>query len=108
MNLKSDKVEVDFTPAIGIALMAAEEVYRKYDRVVTITSGSERSAKHSITSLHYSGNAVDIRTQNPINGIQYFDDPIKIKTEIKKKLNIDFDVLFEHDHIHMEYQPRGR
>ena len=107
MNLKSDHVILsNLQPQMLIALMAADEVYRKYDRVLTITSAND--SEHALKSFHYSGNAVDLRIQNPINSVQYFSDPQDVCSQIKRKLNVDFDVIYEGDHFHIEYQPRKR
>lgn len=94
------------SPQIVFALFIAEQVYQQFGKEVTITSMNDSS--HSDTSLHYAGQAVDIRTQNPINGIQYFEDPHEVIRRIKDRLNGDFDVMFEGDHIHLEYQPRKK
>lgn len=115
MRLKSNQVSLlGVVPQVFFGLDRVEEVYRDFGREVTITSGSESTTEHSPTSLHYSGQAVDIRTQNPINGMAYFDDPYEVVRKIKEKLNHDFDVLYEEkfiegkkvSHIHLEYQPR--
>lgn len=103
MRIKDDSVEVaGIRPELMFGLYVADEVYRSVgvDMVVTsITDG-----RHSLTSLHYAGQAADIRIRNlPPN-----TSPATIAKEIKSRLNIDFDVVVEPDHIHLEYQPRRR
>jgi uncharacterized protein YcbK (DUF882 family) len=51
-------------------------------------------------SLHYSGNAIDLRT----------NDITKVKAEeftkkLKEKLGSGYDAVLEGDHIHLEYDP---
>lgn len=55
---------------------------------------SIRDSNHSLGSLHYDGNAVDIR---PLN-----KTPI---SDIRIKLGIDFDIVDEHNHWHIEFDP---
>lgn len=105
MQLKSNHVNLaGLSPQIVLALFIAEQVYQTFGREITITSLND--SVHSETSLHYAGQAVDLRTQNPINGMKYFDDPLEVVRRIKSRLNQDFDVMYEGDHIHIEYQPR--
>ena len=76
--------------------------YHQYETNLVVTSCND--GHHSLTSLHYSGNAVDLRTRNlPDNITGHI-----VRDEIKKNLNIDYDVVLESDHIHLEYQPRRR
>lgn len=115
MQIKSSNVNLSgMSPQLLLGLFVAEQVYQTFGKEVTITSMND--SVHSETSLHYSGNAADLRTQNPINGIRYFDDPHEVVRRIKSKLTGDFDVLYEEKtiqgkvvgHIHMEYQPRRK
>lgn len=86
-------------PQIVLAILIAESVYRSFGRdLLFITSISD--GIHSPNSLHYSGNAVDLR----IMGIDPF-----IVTNIKNKLSAylgdNYDVVLEKTHIHIEYDP---
>ena len=46
---------------------------------------------------------------NPIFGYYLAHSVLKkYQDDIKAKLNKDFDVILESDHIHLEYQPRKR
>lgn len=103
MRLKDDSVELKaLSVPMLFALVVADQVYREhgYDCVVT----SANDAHHSETSLHYAGEAVDLRTRM----IESEDEQKQIRDQIKGKLNIDFDVVLESDHIHLEHQPRRR
>jgi len=83
-----------------LGLMVADEVYKNAGYELTITSLMDGT--HSATSLHYSGCAVDLRTRN----ISSDEQKKLIVVQMKQKLGIDFDVILESNHIHMEYQPR--
>lgn len=82
------------------AVYVAKEIYRKHGLHLTITSGLE--GVHSSTSLHYVGLAVDLRTSN----IQSRDHAIQITEEIREALGSDYQVIYESNHIHIEYDPR--
>ncbi len=124
MRLKKDASIVGIRPEIAVACQTVETVYERLaiwkpfefelgdrgpmpdprDCELVLTSGTQ--GRHSTTSLHYAGAAVDFRTHNVSNGRQ-------LRDEIDERLGLDFDVLFEHDgesneHLHVEFQPRRR
>lgn len=104
LSLKSNVKLDPISPQIVLAIMVCQSIYDywKFDCVIT----SMNDSKHSDRSLHYKGNAFDLRTKNlPEN---YKD---KIFLEIKQSLTEDFDVIFEgrgtvNEHIHVEYDPK--
>lgn len=101
MRLKDDSVNpVGLRPELLFAIMVAKDVYlnRGYELVIT----SLNDATHSETSLHYSGCAVDLRT-TVINPNEDWDS---VARQIKRRLNKHYDVLNEHNHIHIEWQAR--
>jgi hypothetical protein len=53
-------------------------------------------------SFHYSGLAVDIRT----NDVPPADVP-RLIARIKSCVGDDFDAILETDHIHIEFQPKN-
>lgn len=99
MRLKDNSVRVGNT-SIGcwIGLTIANEVYKEWGLEFVWTSGDD--GWHSMTSLHYNGDAADIRIYDVNNDV--------LVREIKSRLNIDYDVLLEDNHIHLEFQPRRR
>lgn len=100
MKIKKGVSLNGLTTQILLALFIAERVWDEYGQELVITAGSE--GKHSVDSLHYSGNAVDLRTR-------YFYNPEQIKEVarvLRIKLGTDFDVVVHKTHIHIEYQPR--
>ncbi len=62
-----------------------------------------RGLKHSATSLHYAGAAVDLRTKD-MGGAE----AKRAHKMLQEALPEDFDVILEGNHIHMEWQPRYR
>ncbi|MBA7495086.1 hypothetical protein ES702_05665 [subsurface metagenome] len=78
------------------ALGTISVIFWKYGHELVITSTYE--GDHSPGSLHYSNDAVDIRA--PVNRAG------EIFAEIRELLGVDFDVVDEVDHIHIEYDPK--
>ena len=69
--------------------------------VMTITSGND--GVHKKNSKHYNNEAVDIRTRD-------MSEQNKVLTQlwIKKWLGLNYDVILESDHIHIEYDPKQK
>ncbi len=65
--------------------------------VMTITSGND--GLHMKESKHYENNAIDIRTRDMNNRNRTFK-------EIKRDLGVNYDVILEETHIHIEYDPK--
>ena len=91
---------------IVLAMIIADNVLRSFEsNDLVITSICE--GKHSRGSLHYIGHAFDIRlpsldtTKNLIIVNKLNDALNAHSTNLKS-----FDVVLEHNHIHIEYQPK--
>ncbi|MCK9282015.1 MAG: hypothetical protein M0P71_15435 [Melioribacteraceae bacterium] len=82
-----------------IAFIIVNEVFRYFDYQFVVTSVTD--SKHSNKSLHYSGNAFDLRTRH-IKDSKMIDSIVNV---IKQRLGKHYDVILETDHIHIEYQP---
>lgn len=91
-------------PELILALYVADEVYREAGVEEGIVITSMNDATHSETSLHYAGAAADIRIRSLPDSMS----PAQTAKAIKARLTVDFDVVVEADHIHIEYQPRRR
>ena len=65
----------------------------------TITEGT--GGKHGFRSLHFSGNAIDVRTRHLEES-----NKRKVRDIIAARLNEEFDVILEKTHIHVEFQPK--
>ena len=83
-----------------LAILVAEGVYNEHGTDLVLTSVND--GRHSYTSLHYSGSAVDIRTRN----LPKDTNVQLIVGGIEKALSNEYDVVLEKDHIHIEYQPK--
>ena len=101
MNLKEGVQIQGATTELLFGLIVANQVYSDFGYELTVTSLLD--GKHSLSSLHYSGNAGDLRTRNVAP-----EDRPPIRDKIKENLGIDYDVVLESTHIHLEYQPRRR
>ena len=86
------------TPQMAIAYTIATKCYGQYDCVITSAS----DGKHGPNSLHYKGCALDLRTRH-LNGQQLQ----AIYAKLKESLGDQFDVVMEHDHFHIEHDPKG-
>jgi len=109
MKIKDNTIRIDFSPPLIYGLnqfdlisqiIAAEQA--------VITSGSEETTRHSLTSLHYSGNAVDLRSK-----IYTPEEKRQIRDQFQLDCKQDFDLILEHEgeineHFHLEYQPKRR
>jgi hypothetical protein len=99
VELKAGVRLANLTPQIVLALMVADQEYRKSGFNLVVTSISD--SKHGIGSLHYSGQAADLRTRTvPVKHRQ------SLRDTIARMLGPEFDVVLESDHIHLEYDPQ--
>ena len=86
-------------PEMVIAVIAASQIWSSLAKNLVITSALD--GVHSSTSLHYTGCALDFRTN-------YFmpEEAEKAHRRLKEALGWQYDVLLEKDHCHVEYQPK--
>ena len=83
-------------PEIRKKLNMIEVVLSKYGNTeLVITSTYEGT--HSAGSLHYANLAIDIRLPAADGGVV---------RHLKAVLLDDYDVVLEHNHIHIEYDPK--
>lgn len=101
MNLKNCVSATGLRPELLLAILIAERVYQKHGHTLTVTSLLD--GRHSKTSLHYAGQAADFRTTAANIPNSTID---AIVTDLRKALTVDYDVVKEADHIHLEFQPR--
>ncbi|MBA7603363.1 hypothetical protein ES703_10470 [subsurface metagenome] len=78
------------------SLTIVDSIMEDESEILIITSTFE--GNHSAGSLHYADQAYDMRI--PIY------DPSRIFGRIKEALGSKFDVVWEEDHIHVEYDPK--
>ena len=89
-------------PEMVLAYVIAITVYKDYDDgdvecVITEATGGH----HGVGSLHYVGQAIDLRTWGLTGSEQR-----SITDRLKVSLGSQYDVVLESDHIHIEYQPK--
>jgi hypothetical protein len=75
--------------------MIAWRVWEIEHEELVVTSTYEGS--HSEGSLHYADLAVDIRGHK---------NAMQVMVKLRKELGKDYDIVFESDHIHIEYDPK--
>lgn len=86
-------------PQMVIALVVASAVYSSYNVDCVLTEGT--GGKHGRGSLHYIGNAIDLRTRDLGVSVRS-----RVADEIREALGEQYDVVLESDHIHIEFQPK--
>ena len=102
MRFKDDTIGLQsLSPQLVLALIVVDQVMKECGQEALITSLND--ARHSKTSLHYSGNAVDLRSR-------WFTYPEQVLAMCRDALgnNPDIDMILESDHFHMEYQPKRK
>lgn len=84
---------------ILLAAVIIDKIYDRHNAELVITEAT--GGKHGRGSLHYVGQAIDIRTN-------YFtkEQTELVASEIKEALNEQYDVVIEKTHIHIEFQPK--
>jgi len=101
----SYKAGVKGSPSQGIqhAINVADGIYSSFGHNLVVTS--LRDGVHSPTSLHYSGNAVDLRIWGLTGEILN-----QIVAALRSALGHpgQYEVYPEGDHIHIEYNGPGR
>jgi hypothetical protein len=116
MKTKDDSVECEFHPRLTALLFKLDRLYNYWDDENVITSGSEDSAYHSLASLHYAGQAADIRIWTGDEGRgsvpsreEQYETILLLRNTYCNSLGVPhnwFDIVLESDHIHIEYQPK--
>jgi len=66
---------------------------------VVITSGIEGT--HAVRSFHYIGRALDFRTSMLTDSQRSV-----VHDRLRQTLGVEYDVVFEGDHFHIEYDPK--
>lgn len=97
IQLKAGVRTAGIRPEIVLALHVAEGIWQAQGRELVVTSLTD--GRHSRTSLHYAGAAVDLRIWDL--------DAERARRELAEALGEDYDVVLEKDHIHCEFQPKS-
>ena len=72
------------------------------DAAIWITSAND--GQHMDGSLHYKNRAFDIRIKNLIGDVH--STARLWAAKISLALGLDYDVILEEDHIHVEFDPK--
>lgn len=109
LKFKDDSITVgQIHPALVLVLTGVVvPVLEKHGIECILTSGDEQGVMHSPTSLHYVGCAVDIRTINHQTG-QPYQGMAQAFNAIRQDLTMDYDLIDEGNHWHLEFQPKRR
>lgn len=78
------------------------DVFWRHGIPLVITSC--RDGKHKDKSLHYIGDALDIRLPSRFNTTQGID--LKLLAEGRESLGEQYDLVLEADHLHLEFDPK--
>jgi hypothetical protein len=78
--------------------MVAHDVYEAAGQGHRFMVTSVTDGKHMVGSFHYRGLAVDLRLPEAHLAS-------KVAQDLSQALGNEFDVVFEKDHIHIEYDP---
>ena len=96
MKIKDGVIMQGLQLPMRVVLKRADALYKKYGQELTITSALDGT--HSAGSLHYYGYALDLRTR-------YFPlaEAREIANTLQRELGSGYTVLFETNHIHVQY-----
>lgn len=100
MKIKEGVKLTGMSAEILLALIIAQATAKLFDVYYRITITSVTDGKHGKGSLHYIGNAADIRSKDMDFESEHF------VMLLREALGKNYDVINEKDHIHIEYQPK--
>jgi len=121
MRIKDASVETNFHPTLTRFLFEwVDWHYTRRGLDCVITSGSETSARHGLTSLHYNVpcQACDTRTRYDGDAVPTAAEQLALLIDARNKFCASigippnhFDIILEdeggpNEHIHTEYQPK--
>jgi len=92
-------VQLTATEAINKILCTADFVYGALGVACWVTAG--RDGQHMKESKHYTNEALDLRIRD-----FKLEDLQSVVQSLQKRLGQDFDVVLEHDHLHIEFDPK--
>ena len=89
-------------PECVLGILITAQVYEA--RGVPLVLTSVKDSKHSEKSLHYVGRAFDCRLPSRYTHSEETD--VHVYAELREALGMQFDVVLEPDHIHVEWDPK--
>lgn len=103
MTFKAGVLQKGTQPPVWFALGVAECLYRLMGQSLVVTSLTDSHANKPL-SLHNKGLAADIRIRT-LKALEVATVTAQLKMILDR---LGFDVALESDHIHVEYQPKGK
>lgn len=100
ISIKSGVELRGLRPEMSVAVPMVASCFHKLGRECVITSVCE--GQHSRNSLHYKGMAVDFRTRHL--SVQEKEQIVDL---VRQALTVEFDVVLESTHLHVEWDPHG-
>ena len=98
MTLKAGVRVLGIRPECVLAAQIARDVFARHSTPFVMTSVID--GVHAQGSLHYTGAAFDLRSPATTAAAAMVED-------LRRSLGMDFDVVAESDHIHVEFQPKA-
>ncbi len=92
----------NLTPQMQHATSVVKATCERYGLAECVITDGHRPVAQHPTSLHPHGRALDYRTRD----LADWDTKICFADDIRRDLGIEYDVVLEDDHLHVEYQPK--
>jgi len=86
---------------LGAVILAG--VFWRHGIPLLVTSC--RDGKHKDNSLHYIGDAIDLRLPSRFNSTANID--LMLLAEGREALGEQYDLILEADHLHLEFDPKA-
>lgn len=101
MILKNGVKIKGIQPETVMGIMFAESIWKTLGTNDPLFITSVTDGKHMDNSLHYKGYGFDIRT-NFLSNAQ----KMVLFESLKKYMDLEFDIVNEKSHIHVEFDPK--
>jgi len=92
----------------AVLFILKELLHMAIMRDISIVITSANDGKHRKDSLHYKDRAIDIRAVDKYKRIGSMDEEeaLAVRALLQNYLGSSYDVVYEYDHIHIEYDPK--
>ena len=107
MRLKDSAIPKGLKPQALLAMIIMDEVYKEDGYRFVVTSLND--SKHRDNSYHYDGYAFDCRVRSQYWQQSHYPDEDNARLLVslaKERLGPCYDVIYEGNHIHCEYNAR--
>lgn len=91
------------SPEMAVGVNIIHSVWMKELKDIPCVITSITDGRHSVGSLHHTGNAVDLRIRNIPRGNVWMET---FKYKLQDALGKSFDVVLEDTHFHVEFDPK--